>query len=67
MAMDAHTGSEQFKPGTQARGSALSMASKGRASNVTRACLRPSFAKDGHGLYVNVVCGKISGQLYPDS
>ena len=39
------------------------MASKGSA---TRACLRPSFAKDGHGLYVNVVCEKISGQLYPD-
>ena len=42
------------------------MASKGSASNVTRACLRPSYAKDGHGLYVSVVCGKISGQLYPD-
>ena len=39
------------------------MASKGSA---TRVCLRPSFAKDGHGLYVNVVCGKISAQLYPD-
>ena len=42
------------------------MASKGSASITSRACLRPSFAKDGHGLYVNVVCGKISGQLYPD-
>ena len=42
------------------------MASKGSASNATRVCLRPSFAKDGHGLYVNVVCGKVSGQLYPD-
>ena len=42
------------------------MASKGSASITSRACLRPSFAKDGHGLYVNVVCGKISGQLYPE-
>ena len=44
----------------------IDMATKNSASNMTRASLRPSFAKDDFGFYVRVTCGKISGQLYPD-
>ena len=44
----------------------IDMATKNSASNLTRASLRPSFAKDDFGFYVRVTCGKISGQLYPD-